>query len=543
MTPLEIFWFLVPTDPFQVCFLSLILVVAGWNILEVRRHANANYWEAAWGNHTENTEDDDLDAEHGSITDLSQAVSHKAERWAEIMPGILLVIGLLGTFVGIGIALNKAAGILNLAQSDDGAARAIKDMLPMLNGLGTKFKTSTWGILGFLAFKTWHSRYGTEEKRLSWCITKSREQLNQRRDAAQQVGDSRHRDLLEALKSVGRGMCQVMQNEISLNRQVLTQKLAESQNSSKIQGQLLAQIFQQGELHQVIKDNSFQVVESTQEMNRTVIDFIASNAQSTAKMSKASDKIAQAAGALDGAIQGFSTEVAVTLNALTDKLDHTLTGLTGKLDDTLSNMNTGFTSTMQSASDKLNDTIRASSEQSERTTAGIQVAVKTMSEGMEKSLRNMNEGFMASMLKGAADLSAATERSGAQLGQATGMIKDAVVGMSQDVVKTQQKLQDTMTKVGESMDKSELKQAKILANISLSTDTLNAASNSSRAAIKECMDDLSEKLSTISKSNVDMTNVVRRLGKSFDEFGNLLRAGIPGQEPSPDGRHSTGASA
>ena len=532
MTPLEIFWFLVPVDFFQVGFLSLILAVAGWNILEVRRRANPLYWEAAWGNHTENTEDDDLDAEHGSITDLSQAVSHKAERWAEIMPGILLVIGLLGTFVGIGIALNKAAGILNLAQSDDGAVRAIKDMLPMLNGLGTKFKTSTWGIIGFLAFKTWHSRYGTEEARLSWCIKKSREQLNQRRAEAWHDGETRHQDMIDALKSLGHDMCRVMQSEISLNREVLTRKLSESQNSSKIQGQLLAQVFQHGELHQVIKENSFQVVERTQSMSDAVLGFIKSNAASTTKMSQASDKIAGSALALDAAIQGFNKGITETLG-----------NITSTLDNTLSDMKSGFTSTMETASAQLNDTIKASGEQSEKTTKGIQSAVASMAEGMDRALREMDSGFVASMKQGSADLSASMEKSGTLLGKATGGIETAVSAMSKDVVLTQQKLQETMTKVGDSMDKSEEKQGRILATIAASTDNLNAMSNSSQAAIKASIETLSERMETISKSNVMMRNVVNHLDKSIVEFSDLLREALPSHQAPQEGHHRAEASA
>ena len=79
------------------------------------------------------------------------------------MPGLLLVIGLLGTFVGLGIALNKASEILQQAQGA-GMDQAMGNLMGMMEGLGTKFKTSTWGIIGFLLFKAWATKNGFDEE-------------------------------------------------------------------------------------------------------------------------------------------------------------------------------------------------------------------------------------------------------------------------------------------------------------------------------------------------------------------------------------------
>lgn len=530
MTPVELLRFLVPADLFQFCFLAIIVCIAGRNILEVRRHANEEYWEAAWGGHTAHTEDDDLDAEHGSITDLSQAVSHKSERWAEIMPGILLVVGLLGTFIGIGIALNKAAGILNFAQGDD-TARAVKEMLPMLDGLGTKFKTSTWGIIGFLTFKIWHSRYGTEEKRLRWCIAKSKQQMNQRRGEERLKSETKHHDMIAALRSVGHEMCQVMQSEISLNREILTKKLTESQNSSKIQGQLLAQIHQQGELHGAIKENSFQTVESTHRMSAAVLQFIKTNSASSARMSESSDTIAASAGALNAAIESFSGEINRTLDQVTATLDGSLSNITRTLNDTLSDMSSGFMTTMQTGTDQLNHTINQSSEQLGKATQGIQWAVSSMSENMDAALSEMNHGFVTSMKKGSDDLSEAMENSSSKLSEATGGIRDAVFGMSQDVLQTQQQLQQTMISIGTSMEKMDEKQSKLLSSIQQTTLNMDAASHKSRESINDAVSQLSERMHTVSKSNAEMMGVVRTLNGSIAEFNRLLKESLLGLEP------------
>jgi len=88
------------------------------------------------------------------------------------MPGMLLILGLLGTFLGLGLALDKASTIL---QNSGGASvgamgSAMQDLTSMMQGLGTKFKTSTWGIIAFILLKIWESINGFEDRRLIWCI-------------------------------------------------------------------------------------------------------------------------------------------------------------------------------------------------------------------------------------------------------------------------------------------------------------------------------------------------------------------------------------
>jgi len=90
------------------------------------------------------------------------------------MPGMLLILGLLGTFLGLGLALDKASTIL---QNSGGASvgamgSAMQDLTSMMQGLGTKFKTSTWGIIAFILLKIWESINGFEDRRLIWCIGK-----------------------------------------------------------------------------------------------------------------------------------------------------------------------------------------------------------------------------------------------------------------------------------------------------------------------------------------------------------------------------------
>lgn len=188
MNASEVLDFLLPqwSDPLQVVFLTLILTMMILTIATTHWYASQSSWEKKWNGNTPNDHTDDLDIDHGSVTDIWNAVATSPEKLAEIMPGLLLVVGLLGTFLGLGLALNHASHILGQsnALSASGAASSMQDLLGLLQGLGTKFKTSTWGITGFLLLKVWSSVTRFEEKRLTWVIRKVKKELEARKQQA-----------------------------------------------------------------------------------------------------------------------------------------------------------------------------------------------------------------------------------------------------------------------------------------------------------------------------------------------------------------------
>jgi hypothetical protein len=76
-----------------------------------------------------------LDIEHGSIGELSHVVASGWERFASNMPGLLLIIGLLGTFLGLGLALDKASTILQGLLSEGVKNCRISPIMPQPQSL------------------------------------------------------------------------------------------------------------------------------------------------------------------------------------------------------------------------------------------------------------------------------------------------------------------------------------------------------------------------------------------------------------------------
>lgn len=194
----ELIDFLIPNfdDPLQVGFLLIIAVMILYTTVSAHWFARPASWEKKWNRGTPDRDDDDLDIEHGSVTDLWHAVATSSEKLAEIMPGMLLVVGLLGTFLGLGMALNHASAILGQSNA---VADSMGDLLGLLQGLGTKFKTSTWGIMGFVLLKIWSEVTRFDEKRLIWVIDKVKGELDRRARERQAAEERKQGELFKQI--------------------------------------------------------------------------------------------------------------------------------------------------------------------------------------------------------------------------------------------------------------------------------------------------------------------------------------------------------
>lgn len=176
-------------DVSQAIFYLLMLGMSLWSIYSLRKYANETSWEQKWTNHT-STMDDDIGVEHGSVVELCQVVATKPEQFAGILPGIMVTLGLLGTFVGLAQSLGQAAMTISSSMSQlavpssnyGGMERAFTGMIGMLQGMGTQFKTSIWGIIWFLVLRSIYGKLGFESKRLQWTISKMRLENQNKQD-------------------------------------------------------------------------------------------------------------------------------------------------------------------------------------------------------------------------------------------------------------------------------------------------------------------------------------------------------------------------
>lgn len=247
---IDILTFLVPSDLFQIFFLFLLLTASVVTIVLVHVNGTPASWQERWENKNHKL---NLDVEHGSVLEMSQAVSTTPERVAEIMPTLLLVVGLLGTFIGIGLALNSASSILASVKSSS-MDHTMSELMFMMQGLGTKFKTSTWGIIGYLCFKAWETTNNFEEKRLRWCVEKMNEQIHAQRLEKKEREEALYFLIKDSIEQLGQKIISTHSNEPSLGQQIqismekLEQRILSSTAPHDSLGQLIQEAIEKQSL-------------------------------------------------------------------------------------------------------------------------------------------------------------------------------------------------------------------------------------------------------------------------------------------------------
>lgn len=333
MSPSEVLDFLLPQigDPLQVGFLAIILLMMAFTIASAHLTARPASWQRKWDRGTPNDHSDDLDIEHGSVTDLWHAVATAPEKLAEIMPGMLLVIGLLGTFLGLGLALNHASHILGQpnALSASGAANSMQDLLGLLQGLGTKFKTSTWGITGFVLLKIWSEVTRFDEKRLTWVIGKVKTELESRKQQQAANEIAKQNALFGQIGSAADSIVKGFADQIA--------SLKESDKA--LHQQALANI------HQGVKGiraDLGQVRDETSAMNAAMVKFtegtqgvVENLAEAAGRMAGGADKVGDAAKALVGAVDAFKTQFTDVLDNVRQDLGAAISEMSARASETL----------------------------------------------------------------------------------------------------------------------------------------------------------------------------------------------------------------
>jgi len=446
MNLIEIINFLIPSDFFQWIFLGIILLLAGTNIFFVKKKAIPTTWENNWHGHTSNDTSDDLDADHGSLGDLSQAVASTWEKLAEIMPGILLVIGLLGTFLGLGIALNKASDILQHTQSSGmDMGQAVNSLMGMMEGLGSKFKTSTWGIIGFLAFKAWATKNSFDERRLRWCVQKMKKQIdnereieNEEKKAKAAIEEQRGQKTVDAIEK----LCSAIGHEISSNRNVLEQnqkllaaKLAESKRFTAV----MAELDKKSELQNSLSTTISEKMNNVNESIKTFIDSNNANldamGDASKNMASAAQQMGSSADNLKNTVVGFKTEISSVLNKLEDNLKTTITAMSKNLEGATN----GISTAVNTMSDQVKETMqgigkdtRAATEMQKKAFVEFNTISRTLNENVQ-GMTNLVEKLQEDILLG---LNAVSDKR-----LQTVQAMSAISNISEKLVHTSEKLE------------------------------------------------------------------------------------------------------
>jgi len=466
----ELLNFIIPqAEPLQLAFFMLIVAMFIGTNISTHLNATDASWEKNWNNGTSDDSSDDLDIDHGSVTDLWHAVATKSEKMAEIMPGMLLVVGLLGTFLGLGLALNHASDILgqSSASSAVGAANNMQDLLSMMQGLGTKFKTSTWGIAFFLLFKVWSSWLGFEEKRLTWVIRKVKSELEHRK-AQEQEADLRKQQTL--FQQINQAAGQIVQGFI-INIKTLTE------NQKTLHQQYL-QFYGKGiqtlhgdliNINTTIKDDNAAIKQMLEQSTLSVHEDLSS-------ISAATQASSEAMAGFVNSTQSIIKDMSAASSKMADGAHEV--GLAGSsLVKAVDEFSTQFTQVLGDVRTDLSNAINDMSEQAART--------------LEQGTR--------------------------ELGKATLEISTALGVLSQDVT-------TTMNGVKDSIEKSLKIQQDGAVLFRRSSDTLNENVTATTELVQKLGEDIRSGLQAVSDSGRRMASIGKSLETIVPQMVDLLPA-------------------
>lgn len=377
MTFTQIFSFLLPFDiaPFDVDALALIFFVIIWavffcTIYWVYKQAKAENWEHNWYGGDDDNTANDLDAEHGSVMELSEAVATKSEKFADIMPGMILIIGLLGTFLGLGIALNEASYILTSANAVENMDASMGHLMTMLEGLGTKFKTSTWGLLAFILLKVILAKNGYEERRLRWSIEKVKGELDLRRHNELNEHRNNNQQIIDKLGMIAEiFVATISQNQVK--NQELLQKLSEDNRAEQqyYSQKLIDKIGATTDLFVTTIDQNHiknqellqKLTDHSEDNKNAMVGFIEKNettvkslGQSATSMSQAAAQMGDLAKHLQTVIDLFQQNMEEVVDLMKRDLNTTIVGMNASFSENMSAMSSGLNTATKDISNAVN---------------------------------------------------------------------------------------------------------------------------------------------------------------------------------------------
>lgn len=530
----EVIDFLLPNfaDPIQVAFMCILLLMIFSTIISTQLVAKPSSWEKKWHQGTPEDDSDDLDIEHGSVTDLWHAVATAPEKVADIMPGMLLVVGLLGTFLGLGMALNHASNILGQpdAMSATGAANSMHDLLGLLQGLGTKFKTSTWGICGFVLLKLTSELTRFDEKRLAWVIKEVKKQINQRKQHSVEAEVDKQQQLFEQMQSITNGVVNGLTKNVALlleqnqNQHVSYEKELQSVNTNIVELKSCNQEID-ASLKKAIDTQTLMLGKRLQEMQNSTFD----------SMKIMQDKLQE----MDVNFSGYRAEYnelhaehVKNIDVKTFKICEYLQGIQSSTTDTMEAMKQFTTGTerivknMANAADKMANGADRVGGAAEQLVGAVDLFKTQFTDVLDKVRQDLG----SAITNMSSQASETLDRGSQQLGDATREISTALAQLSEDVKGTMDAVQDSISKALQIQQKSQ-------AAFTVSTMTLTEKIDASTGVVEAMATPIKDGLRAISASNLRLVAVGDKIDESnnkLDESNNSLNNVIKELSVLPD---------
>lgn len=522
MNPLDILTFLRPdfSDWLQASFFIVMFSMTLLTVLAVHLSASESAWENKWKQASNSKSGVAQGIEQGGATDLFHIVATRSEKLAEVMPGMLLIVGLLGTFIGLGLALDKASSILGASNAMDaaGAADGLQNMLGMLNGLGTKFKTSTWGIAGFILLKVWSEASNFEAKRMAWVIGKVKQDFearNAQKAAAEEYKWTRSVQLAEAItdklveafeKNIKQSISHaslahselISKTEQFIKAQTSTlseQQLKIAKSNLNFEQQLVTRQDTACELLQQQIDNTSKC---TSEMRDHIsAQFSTLRAKQEALMAQQANEMRENTRAIEmlGENMQRAADASNATNAAMQRFTENTQQVVSNMGDAADRMATGANNVGGAATDLLGAVNEFKTQFTE--------VLQTVRTDLGDAITGMGEKATETLEMGSRELSAATNK-----------ISESLEQLSKDVTGTMQEVQNSVTNALEIQKKTSIE-------FITATDALKENLGSATSNIEKLAKPIEDGLTSISKGTREVKAAVKAISDGLTLAGEV----------------------
>ncbi|MGI6198618.1 MAG: hypothetical protein ACOYIS_05795 [Candidatus Cloacimonadaceae bacterium] len=590
-------------DVSQLIFYLMMLGLSFWSIYSLRKYANETSWEKKWTNHT-STIDDDIGVEHGSVVELCQVVATKPEQFAGILPGIMVTLGLLGTFVGLAQSLGQAAMTISSSMSQlavpssnySGMERALTGMIGMLQGMGTQFKTSIWGIIWFLVLRSIYGKMGFESKRLQWTITKMRieNQINQDSENKYLTGlfdrvihvlDQSNKTLGELLNTQYAGLSEMIgksiQSVVSMLENQNQKSINENKNSiGELQKALISHSDKQlsslqgsldvnnKALSQIIRENTTAITNSSEEVKTelgnqaaTLVNVI--NTQSNTAIDTNKNSLNDLQKALINNTDTQYGKLQADLSSNREQIEKAMLSNTNTVVNGLNDNK----STLETRSQDIVDKIKSQSDKLDSFSQACLANFTDLNKHAQDTANN-TEQFKTTIENFTTDIQGSIDK----ISDAAGMVENSAIKLADVVTNLDAKIGHTLEEMSvaisntistmnasfnENIEKTEAALTKSADGIAAqvenmsqalgskiatfdqtmksATQQLSATINDMQDKIKEVLDSIKTELSTtVKEMNDSFSENLRKNAESFNESVNNITAAVDSMSVTMD---------
>lgn len=498
MKVLEIISFMNPlSDGLSTLFVGVIVLasIGTWLFLEI--YAKDYKWEENWENGDWHNDTSGLDS-YGSVHELSEIVATKSEKVAVIMPSLLLVVGLLGTFIGLGMALNNASNVL--ASIDTvGIDGAMGQLTGMMEGLGAKFKTSTWGILCFVLLNILFNARAYDDRRLEWVIGKIQEDSQEKQKRNAGLEEKKYNGLIGAIKAIQNDNNQQQERLASTLHNLVDKVLQSSNNNNQ---SLITEIKNSIDLLdkntcfaiQSVSDAITNIEKAVNVNHKNLVDNLVSNIEFiNENIAKAIIGLSENLDSSSRSIEDTSKQTLVQLEKIADYNEATQRSMSDFVDKTVDSMASIGDSAKQmgDAATAVGSSARELNAVIENLQGELAQVVQMIKEDLGDTIADMGQSFEQNM------------------GNMASTMEEATTGIAQSVKLLSSSIDNTLTSTQQAIESSMGVQADAITNFDATADTLNEQTIKVTTLVEKLTNDLQQSLRSVATANKQISSLVK----------------------------------